>query len=161
MNSKICKLAAQLKIANDTDEEVNSLMSQYVAITKALYLLHQQNHWDAISHGNHLLFERLYEEVLEISDETAERVIGLCGDVKFGGFEEIALKFMPQEKTNDSLLKSSLALEEAYQQFSKKLYDTLKEKDFITLGLDDLIMGNASEGENRIYLLKQALKNNS
>lgn len=141
------------------DEEDCKLLSVYVAFTRALYLLHQQNHWLAMSYGNHLLFERLYEKAQEFADDAAERVIGLCGDANLDGAESvIAQKFAAKDGSIKGLLESSLSIEKAFQNLVKKVYGTLKEKGSITLGLDDLLMSQASDGETHIYLLQQALK---
>lgn len=141
------------------DEESCKLLSMYVAFTKALYLIHQQNHWEAKNYGDHLLFQRLYEDAQEMADDAAERAMGLCGEVEFNGQEIIiAEKFISKEKTLQRLIGSSLAIEKAFQVIAKKTYDTLKEKDMMTLGLDDLIMGQASDSEVHLYLLQQALK---
>ena len=160
-SNKLLVLAKFLgnKYASPMDEEACKLLSLYVAFVRALYLLHQQNHWDSQDYGEHLLFQRLYEEASEIVDDAAERVVGLCGELMLTGTEtDIVKKFAPREKSIQSLLESSIALEQAFQQIAKKTYDSLKEKDMITLGLDDLIMAQASTGETHLYLLQQALK---
>jgi DNA-binding ferritin-like protein len=146
------------------DEEAHKVLSFYVAFTRAMYLLHQENHWAAKHYGDHLLFQRLYEEVQdEIIDDAAERVVGLCGSLLLQGTEsEIVKKFAPKNDGRDftltSLLKSSLAIEKAFQSICKKTYDEIKNKDMMTLGLDDMIMAQASVGETHIYLLQQELK---
>src|SRR5690606_14936816 len=58
------------KKAQETmSEEACKLLSMYVAFTRALYLLHQQNHWESVNYGDHLLFQRLYEDAQEMADE--------------------------------------------------------------------------------------------
>lgn len=144
--------------AESMDDEACKILSAYVAFTRALYLTHQQNHWDAQAYGDHLLFQRLYEGAQEMADDAAERVKGLCGEVIFEGEEAITKKFEPHVKTMSSLLESSLAIEKAFQDVCQNTYDALKEKDMMTLGLDDLLMSQASQSEVHIYLLHQALK---
>jgi DNA-binding ferritin-like protein len=144
--------------AESMDDEACKILSAYVAFTRALYLAHQQNHWDAQAYGDHLLFQRLYEGAQELADDAAERVKGLCGDVIFEGEEAITKKFEPSIKTLSSLLESSLEIERAFQDVCQNTYDAMKKKDMMTLGLDDLLMSQASQGEVHIYLLQQALK---
>jgi DNA-binding ferritin-like protein len=139
------------------DEESTNLLSIYLAFTRAMYITHQQNHWLAKNYNDHLLFQRLYEETVELVDGTAERVVGLCQVDSFKEFQSIASKFNPKEISMVGLLSSSLEIERAFQKLSKKVYDTLKEKDMLTLGLDDLLMSQASTGESHIYLLQQAI----
>jgi DNA-binding ferritin-like protein len=152
--------AAGVKTAQtEMDEGACKLLSAYVAFTRAMALLHQQNHWITQDYGDHLLFERLYEETQDLMDGAAERVMGLCGRIEFEGAESvIAQRFAADEPSLTACLESSLAIEKAFQEVCKKTYNTLKEKDMITLGLDDMIMGHASDGEGHIYLLQQALK---
>ena len=149
-----------VKTAQDAmDDEACELLSAYVAFVRALYLIHQQNHWDAKTYGNHLLFQRLYEEATEMADDAAERAVGLCGELKLDGTEDIIVKkFTTQNKSNAALIQSSLEAEQAFQAAAKKTYETLKEKNMITLGLDDLIMSQAGQGEVHLYLLQQAAK---
>lgn len=145
--------------AESMDEEACKILSAYVAFTRALYILHQQSHWEAQAYGDHLLFQRLYEDAQTLSDDAAERAKGLCGDkVIFEGEEAIAKKFEPKIKTLSSLLESSLEIEKAFQVVNQNTYDALKSNDMITLGLDDLLMSQASQSEVHIYLLQQALK---
>lgn len=143
------------------DKEDCKLLSLYVAFIRALYLVHQENHWNTQSYGDHLLFQRLYEETQELADDAAERVLGLCGELMLEGSESaIAKRFAPKEKSLRGFLESSLAIERAFQSIVKKTYESLDEKGSLTLGLDDLLMGQASDGETHIYLLQQALKGN-
>lgn len=148
-----------IKVAAESmDDEAKKILSGYVAFTRALYLLHQQNHWKAQAYGDHLLFQRLYEDAQQLLDDAAERVMGLCGDAVFEGEEAIAKKFEARVPTLSSLLESSLEAEKSFQDVAQNTYDALKQKDMITLGLDDLLMSQASQGEVHIYLLQQALR---
>jgi DNA-binding ferritin-like protein len=144
--------------AESMDDESKKILSAYVAFARALYLLHQQNHWNAQAYGDHLLFQRLYEDAQTIADDSAERVIGLCGEAIFEGEEAIVKKFEARIPTLSSLLESSLEIEKAFQEVAQNTYDVLKQKDSMTLGLDDMIMSQAAQGEVHIYLLQQALK---
>lgn len=143
----------------EMDDEACKLLSMYLAFTRALYLVHQENHWQAQDYGQHILFQRLYEEASEVQDDAAERVMGLCGQVSFEGAESaIAKRFAVKNPGLVDCLESSLAIEKAFQELCKDTYNTLDKKDMLTLGLDDLIMSQASVGETHIYLLQQALK---
>jgi len=149
-----------LKVAQEgMDEDARSVLTNYLVTLRALYLLHQQNHWDAKLYGDHLLYQRIYEGVQEMADEAAERAIGLCGEIEFDGKEsEVAKEFAPEEKSARGLAESSLKAEEAFQDIAKETYDKLTDKDMMTLGLDDMIMGHASQSEVHMYLLKQIIK---
>lgn len=134
------------------------LMSLYVAYLRALYQIHQNNHWKCKGtdfYGNHLLFERLYGDVLGMSDNAAEKAIGVFGslDTCSEKIAEIVGKFTSE----DNFLLSSLKAEKAFLALSKTVYDELEKSKELTLGMDDLIMANANISENHCYLLQQAL----
>ena len=140
------------KCAQVIDEEVCSLLSSYVATLRALYLLHQNHHWEAEDYQHHLLFQRLYDSVQASADAAAERVVGLCGKLN-----DVDMYKLVESFEGDEFVESSLAAEEEFQKLAKTIYAKIKEKNVLTLGLDDLIMSQASDGEERIYLLKQSL----
>ncbi len=130
--------------------EAKDLMNLYVAFLRALYQIHQNNHWKASgdnSYGNHLLFERLYQSVQEDADQAAEKTIGLFGDLN-------VLSNVIAEITNK--YSDSLKAEEAFLALSKLVYSKLKESDAMSLGLDAFIMDIASRHEVNLYLLKQS-----
>jgi len=147
------------KIAADSmDDAACKILSSYLSMLRAMFILHQQNHWDSLAYQEHLLFQRLYEDVHEMVDEAGEKIIGLCGHAIFENEEDLAKKFVPRVKTFSSLIESSLNIERAFQNIAQNVYDTIKEKEMMTLGLDDQIMNHCSRSENHIYLLQQALK---
>jgi DNA-binding ferritin-like protein len=145
------------KLDNDDCE----MLSVYAAVLRAMYLIHHQNHLETAGYEHHLLLQRLYEGVQEMADDAAERVVGLCGElVNQELVGDIASQFIVEEHKGNPAkhLQSSLAAEQLFQTVASKVYDALKEKDALTLGLDDLIMSQASDSESHIYLLQQALK---
>lgn len=143
--------------------KVENFMRGYVAFLRALYLIHQNNHWQSKGpnfYSNHLLLQRIYESAAESTDAAAEKAIGLYGNdvVNLSAHtklaHEIAAKY---DSKSDDLIKSSLDAEQDFLKFSQKFYDYLKSENEMTLGLDDLIMNVASQREEAVYLLKQAM----
>lgn len=137
------------------------MLSFYVSFLRALYQIHQNNHWKCKGtnfYANHLLFQRLYEEVVEDIDIAAEKSIGVFDelDVNPGLITSIVEKFMP-EKFDGDLIQSSLAAEEEFLKASRKLYLDLKSEDNMSLGIDDMIMSVYNKHEGFVYLLKQAV----
>lgn len=141
------------------DKEACKLLSLYLAFVRALYILHQQNHWLAVQYGDHLLFQRLYEETQEAVDEAAEKTLGLCNTIILNCQEfDIVKKFFVKAVSRKSLMESSLKAEEAFIEFANKLTEHLKNKDQMTLGLEDMIPSHVNMSESHIYLLQQSLK---
>jgi starvation-inducible DNA-binding protein len=142
-------------------EEKVKIANTLVAYLKAIYTIHQQNHW--LSKGdhfydNHLLFQRLYESAQEDLDSIAEKCIGIFGEdsVDYNFQLKITQKIMTKYVSQKGL-KQSLSAEKDYLKILKTSYLFLKEKESMTLGLDDMIMSIYSKREESVYLLQQAL----
>ncbi len=137
----------------------------YIATLKAISLVHQSSHWLTKGenfYGDHLLFERLYEAVLEDLDLAAEKFIGLFGEECLNYELQASLLnkvLLCYKQLSGEPLKMSLAIEKDFVKFSKKVYECFEEEDKMTLGLDDMIMSIASNHEESLYLLNQASKN--
>lgn len=146
---------------------VQDLMGVYIAFLRALSLVHQNNHWQIKGpgyYGNHLLLERLYSDTAKGSDQAAERAVGLFGSrcVNMATQAGLIYKIVGRYTTESDgeykeYLLSSLKAEQDFLKLSRTTYEALKKSGAITLGLDDLIMATASNSEEHVYLLKQAL----
>ena len=147
-------------------------MAKYTAMLRGLAIIHQQAHWtskDSNYYGDHLLLDRIYNAAADQVDGAAEKTIGLFGvnALTLKDHIDITVSFVndvvsdsPEDADNaNSLIERSLIAEGSFLDFSKKLYDSLKDSGTMTLGLDDLIMANASAHEESVYLLKQRLNN--
>lgn len=139
----------------------HKIMSAYTAFLRGLYLVHQNCHWKSKGenfYGNHLLFQRLYEETQEDLDEAAEKTIGLYNslDDMPDVVKAVSTKYSP-EKYKDNCVLAAIEAEKTFLKLSEAIYNKLKESK-ITLGLDDFIMGVANKHEAHLYLLQQANK---
>lgn len=140
------------------------MASVYIASFKALALVHQHNHWTTKGlsfYGDHLLFEKLYDKALEDLDVAAEKFIGVFGEECLG--YDMQIDFLSKglahySDLDGSPLEMSLAIEEDVNKLCKDAYNCFKEEGKLTLGIDDMIMSLASNREESMYLLKQALK---
>lgn len=147
------------KIAQDPAQ----IMSEYLDHLRAMYMVHQNNHWETNGnnyYGNHLLLQRIYEGVSELVDEAAEKIVGVYGKIHQGDVSEIVKKYQVElTEDPDAYIKSSLEAEKDFQQLAEKTYHTLKDSSTLTLGVDDMIMSQVSKSEVHTYLLQQALMN--
>lgn len=136
----------------------------YVASLKAIALIHQHNHWTTKGnsfYGDHLLFERLYNNTLKDLDLAAEKYIGVFGDdcLNYDLQADLLNKVLVKYKNLEgSPIEMSLAIEKEFIDFSEMAYECFEDEDRLTLGLDDMIMSIASQREENVYLLKQVLK---
>lgn len=135
----------------------------YVAILKAMALIHTHNHWTTkgmVFYSNHLLFERIYKSALENLDLAAEKFIGVLGDacMNYDLQEDLLHKVLIKYKDLEgSPIQMSLAIEKDFLTFSKAAYNCFEEEGRLTLGLDDAICEIASKREEAAYLLQQCL----
>lgn len=145
------------------------ILAYLLAGLRALYMVHQTAHWQTRGqsyYGDHLLFQRIYEESLVGIDGVAERLIGLTGDPQqvclcaqikiihsliemvHGDGPSVAVS--PEELVQRSLLGETTLLGGI-----DKLKQKIEEAGALTEGLDDLLQGIASKHEEFVYLLKQ------
>ena len=136
----------------------SKIMGVYVAFLRALYIIHQNNHWQFHGYDTHLLFQRLYEAKQENADGAAEKTVGLFGEKaiditsQIATIQKLCLKF-----AEPGGIESSLAMEEEFLKFSKNAYESIKNSGAMTHGLDDLIMSITSKSEEAVYLLRQSI----
>jgi len=134
----------------------------YVATLKAMALIHQHNHWTTngeMFYSEHLLFERLYNSVLEDLDLAAEKYMGLFGDevLAYTLQTQLLSKVLSNyNKLEGSPVEMSLAVEKDFIKFSNDAYKCFEEQGELSLGLDDMIMSIASNREEAAYLLQQS-----
>ena len=152
--------AMEPTIAITPQDHATEILNHYVAFLRAIYIIYQNAHWKCKSphfYCNHLMFQRLYEMSQDQADAAAEKLIGLHGDQALDLVKqnqiiaEVCGKFIQTDPVTNCL-----AATEEFLRVNKETYKSLKDNDEISLGLDDLIMGQASEFETAIYLLKQS-----
>jgi DNA-binding ferritin-like protein len=144
-------------------DKCSKVAALYIASLKALALIQQHNHWTTKGmtfYGDHLLFERLYNSVLENLDLAAEKFMSLFGDqcldydLQADLLHKVLLKYKNLE---GSPVQMSLLAEKDFLKFSKEAYNCFEDEGKLTLGLDDMIMSIASDREGAVYLLQQSL----
>lgn len=150
----------RIKLAKKADRTATvGMLNEYVAMLRVVTIVHQHGHWKCKGqefYGNHLLFERLYNSSISRLDTVAEKLIGLYGNVALKHSEQTELINKLNKYTSDDHIKNSLEAEKDFITMAEDLYNRVKEIGEMTLGLDDMIMAQASEAETSLYLLDQA-----
>lgn len=135
----------------------------YVASLKAISLIHVHNHWTAKGiafYSDHLLFERIYNDILKNLDMAAEKFIGLFGascldyETQADLLHKVLIKYKNLEEAPVAI---ALQVEKDFLKFAQQAYNIFEDEETLTLGLDDLIMSIASKHEEIVYLLQQTL----
>ena len=144
-------------------DRVSKIANLYIATLRAIYLTGQFSHWTTRglgAYGEHLLFERLYGNAQKDADLAAEKFIGLLGEDACD--YELQAKYIHdlQAKYADHAMEKlelSLAIVKDFLAFSDQVYAEMEKEGVLSLGLDDCIMGIASNQEEACYLLQQSL----
>lgn len=146
-------------------------LSRLLAGLRALYLLHQTAHWQTRGksyYGDHLLFQRLYEDSLVGIDGLAEKLIGLSGDPATVSLCEQATLIHKMVMTThqgdpdpapspEKLVELSLRAEKMFIEVLVASKNQVAEAGALTEGLDNLLQGIADKHEEFVYLLQQRL----
>ncbi len=128
--------------------------------------MYQNCHWQCAGlsfYQNHLLFQRLYEAISNNIDSTAEKIVGVFSselinlDSQLEIMNMLGEKFTVNQEMPITCFETGIRAEQSFQKLSSALKRSLEEEDKLTLGIDDLIAAQASESEERLYLLKSSL----
>jgi DNA-binding ferritin-like protein len=148
------------------DSESIDILRWLLALLRAQYWMYQQAHWESKGppyYGNHLLFQRLYESVVDQVDTLAEKMVGGFG-IEAVGSTDLGMKFLVwinRWQQTDCLHKRGVLSEQDFQKCCEDAYNTLKLTGEMTLGMDDFLMATANEHETNQYLLRQVLRTGS
>jgi DNA-binding ferritin-like protein len=150
--------------------EVNidcELMAKYLGCMIALKNFYQSCHWRSKGkgyYGDHLLFERLYEDMIAEVDAFAEKSVAMSGEksvcpIKNYKYVLEILSLFETTKgdvpSNYELIDMAFNANSFFMQATEKLFDILDKEEELTLGLDDFFTSIYSKHEEHYYLLKQ------
>lgn len=145
-------------------EASNLAVLQFVLCTlRAAHWSHWTSHWQVRGghfYGDHEMMDRIYSSLVEEIDLLAEKIAASAGSEALDPVPQAQLmanKLLPivEIKGEKDPIKRALFVEEALQFIFKHSYNILKERDALTLGMDDFLMSIASAHETNLYLLRQ------
>lgn len=130
----------------------------------ALYSAYLSCHWRSAGgsyYGDHLLFQKMYENIRDEIDSVAERSLGITGDdsivdpMRISAGTVLSLKslVMPGE-----LPASMLQAEQKFLLNIKSIKATMEQNRSLTDGVEDLIQSVASKHEEHVYLLSRRVR---
>jgi DNA-binding ferritin-like protein len=137
-----------------------TVLSNLLAMLRALQWNHLTSHWQSrgdSSYGDHLLFERLYNKVVEETDGLAEKLVGTFGVAAVDAREQAKLMAFTLHKMGDigCPFERGLHFERALQVNLKDCLDAMEDIGQLSLGMDDFLRTMANDHETHIYLLQQ------
>lgn len=136
-------------------------LGSLLALLRAQYVAYQHSHWQSDGpafYADHLLFQRLYESVAKQADELAEKMVGYFGSdgINPVGQAQAMAKWVAKWTAAEPQTRGLLS-ERDCQETIQYIYDELKARGVLPLGLDDWLMSTASAHEENAYLLQQRL----
>jgi DNA-binding ferritin-like protein len=136
---------------------------QLLAMLRAMHWAHWTAHWKMQGdsfYGDHLLFSKMYEGMVEEIDTLAEKIVGIYGPEAIFDIPMMAdaQRFLTSHDSAPDLYARALEMENHLQKAIKTTYEALKASGEITLGLDDFLMALASAHETNLYLLGQKVR---
>lgn len=157
------RLAGRYLAATQAHPEVRAILQEFFGLLHALYWSHWTAHWQVQGnpfYGDHLLFERLYQGVVEEIDTLAEKMVARFGPAAVDPVDHfpVTQAWIDRWSTVESPYKRALLAESDFQGSAKKVYDSIKEVGAMSLGLDDFLMAIANDHETHMYLLQQRLR---
>jgi DNA-binding ferritin-like protein len=151
----------------DFSELPMSCLAALLAFLRGESMVHQAHHWQSKgenSYGDHLLFERLYNGVIEDVDKLAERMVGmgqpvLANPLLHAKYVSAVVQTFytgagPDPSSNEHVLISLRAALRTLVLI-KIIYGSLEQKGLLSHGTDNLLQGIADKHEEHVYLLKQ------
>ena len=133
---------------------------------QAMSHLHQIHHWNTMgdtSYGDHLLFQRLYEESQDFIDQVAERAVGskavaaIEASVQAQVIHSVLLGLTRDndEGTARNYVEVSLKGELYCLELIKSVIELMESDSTLSHGISNLLEGLADLHETFVYLLQQ------
>lgn len=137
-------------------------LQSLLALLRAMHWEYYSSHWKVKGiafYGDHLLFQRLYDNLTEEFDSLAEKIVCKYGDAAVDPCHQMKLAYAWLVHVEGILdwFDRALKLEDLLQVQIKTTYDILERASELSLGLDDFLMSLANAHEGHSYLLKQPM----
>lgn len=139
--------------------EEYSLLGVFLGFTESLSMIHQSHHWQTQGDsffGDHLMYQRLYEETNAEIDVLAEKITGVGGIKMTNYFTRLQIikNFMRGVAKSERPEVESLRAELMYLIAGEIIMDVLKEKGILTRGIEQALGNILDKHESHIYLLQ-------
>jgi len=142
-------------------------LAAFLAVTEALQMLEHSHHWQTKGenfYGDHLLYQRLYTDVLQEIDLIGEKLIGVSQEIGLTNYfkrvkaMEMFLKAVTHSDQPYIVVTHDAEL--TYVRMGGELMDRLEQAGLLTRGLEQMLGNILDKHEEHIYLLDQRVKSN-
>lgn len=145
-----------------TKDVVEFALLETLAYLRAIHWSHWTAHWQVSGdYGDHLLFEKLYQNVQEEIDSLAEKCVSFFG-VSSVNEKDQAKKMMAilGWVEEEDVLKRAMTFEDKFIGYLVATWELVNGANKMTMGLDSLLQSISETHENHLYLLRQRTKTN-
>jgi len=144
-----------------------SELAVLLAFLRAEGMIHQSHHWmtrGTTFYGDHLLYDRLYNDVQEHVDRVAERAVGSGGHllahptllaVHVAEIVKSLYGDTPEDPSPEEYPLLSLRTALRFLAVLRMVYAVLEKRGQLSHGTDNLLQDIADKHEEHVYLLKQ------
>jgi DNA-binding ferritin-like protein len=154
------------RIAHMAGHELPAILT----LLRALGVIHQTHHWltaGKTSYADHLLFERIYNDIAGEDDSVAERAVGtgsppalLHPSLQAHQMAEVIEALTEgatygEGESPDSYVATSIKAERWFVACMKQIAEAMKAAGTLSRGMDNLLAGIEDKHEEHIYLLSQ------
>lgn len=156
-------------------DEKYAELAVFVDLLRALAMIQQTAHWQTSGPnfmGDHLLFERLYNETNAEVDVVAEKAAGVGSarllELRYSlenmkrfavAVDEVTTLGTPSEVSPH--VRRVWKAETAFLKAGDKLMEMLEKRGLLTRGVENLLGAVLDKHEGHVYLLKQRLGSNN
>ncbi len=140
------------------------IMSTILSFTEALEEMYEHMHWRASGpnyYGDHLLYQRLYEDIEGEIDGIAEKAVGVFGPDSIGPNKNISEtakiteKLISDTDTAEKFPEIAISAEEKFVELVSRALKEMDKSNELTNGIDNMLQGVVDSHEGHLYLLKQ------
>ena len=135
-------------------------LAVFLGFLRGAGMIHHSHHWQTKGNNffsDHLLFQRLYEQIQTEVDIVGEKLVGAASIEETNYFLQVfhMANFMETVASNESLMMESLKAEILLVMTGEFVLSQLGEKGSLSEGLNQAIGTILDKHEDFIYLLKQ------
>jgi DNA-binding ferritin-like protein len=159
---KRLKVSTEFVFTKEATEGKMNGLKFLLSFMRALSQIYQYAHWKSAGsnyYGDHLLYERLYNNTYSAIDTVAEKAIGVVNDAVINPIDDckttaaIVNKFCSGEFNPENFSEICIAAEKQLITLIEKLMAT-----DLSDGVENMLQGIADVHEGHLYLLQQRNK---
>lgn len=139
----------------------NSLWLNLLAYLHALQFIHQSAHWTCKGdqfYGDHLLFQRAYEQISKEIDQVAEKALGFGADETLFDPSNLLLRAAASAKLlnqSSDLIQAAFLAEKTFIQQLEAMIQAYSIANDRSSGGENLLQSIADQHESLVYLLSR------